>query len=113
MIDIKSISPAPWHRHEWTGDLISADGTSTEDFEKDDVFKVIAFGTTPDDWDGETAAVVELIDGRFVGWEANWGPTGNGFCYDAYGGTAALIFGKTVEAVLPYISDKGKELLDL
>lgn len=111
MASIDDISPAPWSRYDWTGELISADGCDASDFECDDVAEVLWWATTDKtDWDGDTAGVVRLKDGRFAGWEADWGPTGNGFSCDAYGGTADIVFGTTQEAVEAHLSDKAKAL---
>lgn len=111
MSEIEGISPAPWGRYDWTGNLISADDCPATDFERDDVERVIWWATTDaTDWDGETAGVVLLKDGRYAAWEANWGPTGNGFCCDAYGGTADIIFARTQEAAEAHLSEDAKRL---
>ena len=111
-MNIDDISPAPWGRLEWTGELVSVDGTSTEDFTVDDVLRVVWFATTaPGEWDGETTGCVQLKDGRFVAWEADWGPTGNGFVCDAYGGTADLVFAKSEVAALRAMTDRARDLL--
>lgn len=112
MTTIDKISPAPWRRGQWHGSLVSVDGTRTEDFVRDDVARVVAWGTTDaSDWDGETAGIVELHDGRFVAWEATWGPTGDGFSEDAYGGESDILFAATVEAARAALSERGRELL--
>lgn len=87
------------------------DDTPTSDFTEDDVAAVLEYASTPQDWDGETAGIVRLKDGRIVGWEANWGPTGDGFYADAYGGTADIIFGSDVERVRRYLSLNAQALL--
>ena len=134
MATIDDIQPQPWMeaRHGWRGELISADGASTEDFKRYQVADVLQYATTPPGWDGETggvvaycrtsattppgwdgetAGVIRLKDGRFVAWEAYWGPTGDGFCCDAYGGTADLIFGHSQAAVLKRLSERARNLL--
>jgi hypothetical protein len=113
MATIDDISLEPWleARSGWTGELISADGASTEDFRKSDVADVLQYAETPPGWDGATAGVIRLKDGRFVAWEADWGPTGNGFSRDAYGGTADLIFGHSQAAVLSHLSERARNLL--
>jgi len=113
MATIDDIQPQPWMeaRHGWCGELISADGASTEDFKRYQVADVLQYATTPPGWDGETAGVIRLKDGRFVAWEAYWGPTGDGFCCDAYGGTADLIFGHSQAAVLKRLSERARNLL--
>ena len=111
-ITTAQIRPTPWDRHNWTGEFISVDDTLTSDFTEDDVAAVLEYASTPRrDWDGETAGIVRLKDGRIVGWEANWGPTGNGFSGDAYGGTADIIFGSDVERVRRYLSLNAQALL--
>ncbi len=112
MTAIDDISPCPWDRHDWTGDFVSVDGTDAGDFGRADVSEVIAWGDTGDRWDGNTAGIIQLEDGRFVAWEASYGPTGNGFCRDAYGGTSDLLFGATVEAVRDRLSIAARELLE-
>lgn len=108
---IDKISPAPWGRSDWTGELVSADGCPTTDFAREDVERVVWWATTDEGaWDGDTAGVVQLKDGRFVAWEADWGPTGDGFSCDAYGGTADIAFARTQEAAELYLSEKAKEL---
>lgn len=111
MTSTSDISPAPWNRHDWSGKHISIDGAPADDFEEDDVCEVVAYGTTPGDWDGDTAGVVRLERGTFVAWEADWGPTGNGFCCDAYGGTADIWHATTLEAAISLMSERGLELI--
>ena len=113
MATIEDIQPQPWMeaRHRWRGELISADGASTKDFRRRDVADVLQYAKTAPGWDGETAGVIRLKDGRFVAWEADWGPTGDGFVCDAYGGTADLIFGHSQAAVLNRLSERARDLL--
>jgi hypothetical protein len=109
--DLALISPEPWNRGGWTGEFISTDGTTTSDITEADVQEVLHYAKTSPGWDGETVGIVCLLDGRIVAWEADWGPTGDGFYRDAYGGTADILFSQTVQAALAYISDQGKDLL--
>lgn len=109
--ELDKISPAPWERHGWTGELTSPDGTPTDDFTRNDVARVVWFATTTPGWDGETTGCVQLRDGRFVAWEADWGPTGDGFFRDAYGGTSDLVFAKTEKAALAAMSLRARDLL--
>lgn len=111
-IDKDAVDPAPWARGEWTGELVSIDGCDNADFTYDDVEEVIAYATTPDEWDGENAGIARLKDGRFIAWECAWGPTGNGFSADAYGGTADIAFAKTEEAARGALSERATMLLD-
>lgn len=113
MTDIDNISPAPWCRGEWHGSLVSVDGTSADDFTRDDVSAVVAWGTTPQcDWDGETAGIAVLNDGRFIAWEANWYPTGSGFSADAYGGESNIFFAASASAARSALSERAHELPD-
>lgn len=111
MIDIDSISDAPWSRYEWSGKFISADEAPVDDFSRDDVDAVLAFGTTGDTWDGDTAGVARLKDGRIIAWESSYGPTGSGFSHDTYGGDADIIVARTVEAAVGHLSKQRRELL--
>lgn len=107
--DLEEIQPAPWARNDWTGELISADGVPADDFEKEDVLRVVWWSTTEEGPQaGETAGVAELKDGRYVAWEeAGWGWRGmNGFS----GGTANIIFAQTQAAAEACLSDEAKQL---
>jgi len=101
----------PWSRGEWHGEFVSLDGAAIDDFGESDVDAVLAYGDTGDGWDGESAGIARLRDGRFISWESNWGPTGSGFSADAYGGDADIWFATTAGAALEKISERGRELL--
>lgn len=105
----------PFERGSWHGRFVSFDDTDTADFTEQDVAEVIAYGqTSPDDWDGNVAAVMQLHDGRFVVYETYWGPTGHGFSEDAYGGDADLVFASTfVNAVTFGLTDEGRRLCNI
>ncbi len=111
--EIDNISPAPWTRSGWTGELVSADGTSTEDFTREDVLRVVWFVTTVSDFydEGHSTGCVQLKDGRFAAWEASVGVTGNGFSCDAYGGTADIVFAKTEVKALSMMTERARDLL--
>lgn len=111
MSTTNDINPAPWNRSDWTGELVSVDGCPCHDFTVEDVARVVEWATTADDWDGDTAGIIELTDGRFVSWEAGWGPAENGFCADAYGGTADLNFAHTEASARSYLSEQARDLL--
>lgn len=106
----------PFYRGMWSGRCISVDGTDATVFPPDEALlaEVLAAGDTGDgvdDWDGDVAAVFRLADGRFVAYETNWGPTGDGFSEDAYGGDANLFFGASEEAVVWFgLSMNGRKL---
>ena len=106
----------PVHGDRFTsdhGEIHSLDGASTELFTEADVAEVLYHGESGDRWDGVEAVVIRLRDGRLVGWETWWGPTGTGFCDDAYGGDAELWFAKSESLnalVLQALTDQGREL---
>ena len=106
-VDRKSeLRLAPWNRGQWHGQLVSVDGCPAHDFTRDDVSEVIiASEIGADDYDGSIVAIVKLNDGRYVGWEASWGPTGDGFSADAYGGDADILFASSVKALFFYMSE--------
>lgn len=105
------ISPKPWDRGDWRGQKISSDGTDVSDFEKNDIAEIVKYGSTPPGRDGSNAGIVLLKDGRYVGWESWWDCSGDGFNRDAYGGTSDIIYGKSVNAVMRYLSLDAKGLL--
>lgn len=84
MIDL--VYPNPFSRYGWCGQCISLDDAPNDIPEDDDIIEVIGQGDTGEGWDGNSAGIVLLKDGRYVGWSTWWGPTGSGFCDDAYGG---------------------------
>ena len=95
-------------RCDWEGKILTLDGSSTADFGEDDLDEVVwSWEDNPRDWDGNCACVCLLKDGRFISWESWWGPTGDGFSRDAYGGDTdlsahstlsnAMLFGLTPE----------------
>lgn len=109
---LESVQPCPFERYEWSGELISVGGCPSYDFTDEDIVRVVCWGSTGDKWDGETAGVLLLRDGRFAGWEASYGPTGNGFRCDAYGGDADIYFANTKEGAMRHISERAREVLN-
>jgi len=106
-IGIDDMHEVPWSRSSWHGELVSLGGCPASDFTRDDIARVIAWGTTDkDDWDGSCAGLVLLKDDRYVAWESGWGPTGSGFCEDAYGGDADVIFARHADMALREISER-------
>ena len=65
-----------------------------------EVAEVVAFDVKEAGWDGDEAVLLRLRDGRYLGWESWWGPTGNGFERDAYGGDAAVWISADLDDVL-------------
>lgn len=107
----------PLERYDWDGRLVSIDGCPNDDFTGDDVVQIIAVGHDPVDgggWDGDVAGVLALRDGRYVCYETTWGPTGDGFNRDAYGGTATLNFAWDLDLLVQVgLTDRGRELCGL
>lgn len=110
-IDDLGLGNVPWDRYSWHGEFVSLDGAATGDFTRDDIDALLAYGTSGDEWDGETAGIVRLKDGRFVSWESSYGPTGDGFSEDAYGGDTDIWFATTAGTALEKISECGREIL--
>lgn len=59
-------------------------------------------------WNGESAVVIELRYGLFVGWETFWDPTGDGFYRGAYGGYTDLVFATSPHKILPYLGEDAR-----
>lgn len=101
----------PFNRYTWHGRFVPIEGADASDFTEADVAEVVAHGATTDEWDGTAAAVLLLNDGRFVTYEAFYGPTGNGFSEDAYGGNADIYFAPTLDAAVRWgLTDEGRRL---
>lgn len=96
------------------GDLRTHDDTDTTMFTMADVAEVLHEGSSGETWDGTVAAVIRLRDGRFVAWETFYGPTGDGFHEDAYGGDADVTFGSTLDSVIRWgLTDEGRNILGI
>lgn len=106
---IEKMQCNPFGRHD--GQWKSVDGSLAEPFESDQVAEVVAFQTDGGGWDGSEASIIKLVDGRYAAWEVWWGPTGSGFCCDAYGGDSEIFFGATQESVVRYLSETVRERL--
>lgn len=110
-LDYLTAGVNPFTRYTWHGRLVSIGGAATTDFTADDVEEVVAEGVHEKGYDGSVAAVLKLKDGRFVTYETFWGPTGNGFSEDAYGGDADLHFAATFEDAVRWgLTDEGRRL---
>jgi len=96
------------------GGFFSVDGASTAPFKTDDIETVVAYDDRGDYWDGLVVAIVRLKDGRYVGWDTFWGPTGNGFCEDAYGGDAEVHFANDLERLIRFgLSEDARDRLGI
>jgi hypothetical protein len=83
---------------------IVAQWTSNDDCEP--------YADDPYEW--SVAAVVRLIDGRYMSWETFQGATGNGFSEDAYGGEADIHFANDLETIVRFgLTAEGRENLGL
>lgn len=102
----KLIDP-PWG--EIDGARVSVDGTPVSVIEEHDVARWLAYGDGDDGM--REVCLVQLEDGRFVGWVTWDDVTGSGFHGDAYGGDAELYFGSTAESVLRHIPEQDRETL--
>lgn len=99
----------PWMRGQWDGQFVSVDGASTADFMYDDVSDVIICCEEEyDGYEGTSFGIVKLTDGRYIGWETTWGPTGNGFSADAYGGHADIYCSMSMKAMFFYLSESAR-----
>lgn len=97
---IDEMSVSPFRRLDWHGKLFTTDGTDTTDFTEEDVDSVLWYSDDGDRWDGWASGIIKLKDGRIISWETSYGPTGDGFCEDAYGGDADILCSKTVNTAL-------------
>jgi hypothetical protein len=103
---------SPFNRGEWHGQIRTFDDTSVEDFMDEDLDTIVAYDETDDEWDGDVAGIALLKDGRFVTWETFYGPTGDGFSEDAYGGDADIIVSSDLHtAVTLGLTDRGRARL--
>lgn len=100
MSDIDNLHCSPFTRGAWSGTLFTTDGTPTIDFTRKELAKVLWCYESGDKWDGVTAGILKLKDGRIVSWETSYGPTGDGFSEDAYGGDADILCSKSVVTAL-------------
>lgn len=118
---LDEIAVTPWGGADkwsssWHGDFKKIGNVKVGPFMPGDVQKVLYSANSGDDWDGISVAVLSLRDGRLVAWETTWGPTGNGFFEDAYGGDAEIWFAHTrhlKKLILTALSDAGRELVGI
>ncbi len=101
----------PFHRNNWSGKIWALDDTPTTDFVLSDLKECLFSGDTGDGWDGKCAAICVLHDGRFISWETFWGPTGDGFNEDAYGGDADIfVSNNLIDAAMLGLSPEARRL---
>jgi hypothetical protein len=100
-----------WHGHVFTHGGVFGEIPTT----LDQLAEIVAQDESdPDDWEGTVVAVVKLKDGRFMSWESFWGPTGDGFHEDAYGGDADVHFAATLGEIIRFgLTDEGRQRLNL
>ena len=104
----------PFNTYSWHGGFHGWEGCDDSPFTEDDVAEVIAVGESGDEWDGSCAALMRLHDGRFACYSTFYGPTGDGFCDDAYGGDAEVWLARTQdEAVRFCLGREGRRLLGI
>jgi hypothetical protein len=101
---------------DWNGRMRSIEGVPVGPVLEEDVEEVLYHSTSGDRWDGSEVAVLRLRDGRYVAYETDWGPTGDGFSRDAYGGDADLWFahgGDLRTLLLQALTDQGRRSVGL
>lgn len=104
----------PDYPNDWHGRTIGHDGADVHLPSESGVDDVVAQWMDDQGYDGEVCAVVRLLDGRYMSWETFWGPTGNGFSEDAYGGNADIHFANDLETIIRFgLTDEGREHLGL
>jgi hypothetical protein len=111
-----SLDPFDLESDSWHGEYKSLDGVEAGPITASDVAEILYHGSTPQDWDGCEAVVMRLRDGRLVAYETSWGPTGNGFSEDAYGGDANLYFASANNLKLLVnmaLTDEGRRLANI
>jgi len=84
---------------------VSVNGCAITNVAAADVKRVVTCDTGSA-FDRSEIAIVELNDGRFVGWESWSDVTGSGFHHDAYGGDVEVWFASTLEELKPNFSEK-------
>lgn len=114
--DLEQISGGvnPFRRSEWDGRIVALDGCPADDFYPDEVDLILAEYDSGEQWDGDVAAVIKLKDGRWVAWETFYGPTGDGFSADAYGGNADMFMATSLDILLRFgLTEEGRRKLDI
>jgi hypothetical protein len=101
----------------WHGRVIDLDQGPTVEIEWSDdlqLAEVEAEYETGARWDGTLCAIVRLTDGRWMTWETFYGPTGDGFNEDAYGGDADVFVSSDRARAIEFgLSDEARRNLGL
>lgn len=110
-INVAGIEPCPFGTlTSWEGKYISLDDAPAGQIEESDVEKVLYYGNTGDSWDGSSSCIMRLKSGVYVGFESCWGPTGDGFHADAYGGDTDIYFARDLTLLVnTALTDAGRE----
>ena len=93
------VSVNPFSRYDWSGEVVSLDETDADPVPEDSLYKLLVAGETPERWDGEVSGIALINDGRWIAWSTFYGPTGHGFCNDAYGGNATIFVASSPETL--------------
>lgn len=97
----------------WHGSFLNEEELPTK-LNEEDIDRVIwSYEDSCHGWDGEVAAIVKMKDGRYITWETFWGPTGDGFYEDAYGGNADIhISNNLKDAIVFGLSEAKRPTID-
>jgi hypothetical protein len=110
--DIEVINP--WNAATWDETLLTVDNASTKLPEISELQEILYQGSSGDEWDGTAVFVAKINDGRYMAYETFWGPTGDGFSEDAYGGDAEVWFGYNFKKlILQALTDAGRQLVGI
>lgn len=101
----------PWNRCDWSGRWVSVKECPAGEIEETDVAQYLVDATEGDRWDGNSACIVRLQDGRYAAWECWYGPTGDGFNRDAYGGDTDVWFASDPREFYGYFSDSARSMM--
>ena len=101
----------PWDRYEWTGEWVSLNGCPAGEIFERDVAHYLIDAQEGDRWDGCGVCIVRLHDERYAAWECFYGPTGSGFCRDAYGGNADVWFAHDPREFYGYFTDEARAIM--
>lgn len=118
-VEVTVINPwwdGKWENRGWDDTRSSVGDANTDPPDVEDIDEVLYQGDTGDDWDGTAVFVAKLKDGRYMAYETSWGPTGDGFSEDAYGGDAEVWFAGPNDLnklILTALTDHGRRLVGI